>query len=193
MTVVEDTKNSNLKLCKNCNGRNWLIECFCGLCNEIITMKDKRGRSRRMLKGHILKDKKGDKHYQWSGGRRPTSSNYILLWMPEHPFATKEGYVLEHRFVMEQFLGRYLKEEESIHHINKIKWDNRIENLMLFPTQAEHTRYEKKIDMSNRICLICKSHKTTNNCKGNPNWYNYEDRFICFSCYYKLYLKRKNK
>ena len=45
---------------------------------------------------------------------------------------------------MEQKLGRYLKEGEEVHHINHIKHDNRIENLMLFENHSEHVKFEYK-------------------------------------------------
>lgn len=48
--------------------------------------------------------------------------------------------VLQHRYIMEQYLGRKLTKKERVHHINKIKTDNRIENLELFANQSKHIR-----------------------------------------------------
>jgi len=52
---------------------------------------------------------------------------------------------LQHREVVSKFIGRFLYDEEVVHHINGIKSDNRIENLMLFPNQAEHKSFHNKI------------------------------------------------
>lgn len=89
--------------------------------------------------------KHGKHHPLWNGGNRKTSFGYNKILKPDHPFADNMGYVLEHRFVMERNIGRYLRKEEAIHHINEIKDDNRIDNLMLFPTHGSHTAFHHKL------------------------------------------------
>ena len=77
------------------------------------------------------KQPKGKDHPNWKGGRRETSQGYIMVRHPNHPKA-QNSYVQEHRLVMEEHLGRYLYNMETVHHKNNNKSDNRIENLELW-------------------------------------------------------------
>ncbi len=77
---------------------------------------------------------KGDRNPHWNGGRTKHSSGYMMRLSTEHPKANNKGYVYEHRFVMEEKLGRYLETHENVHHINGVKDDNRLENLELWST-----------------------------------------------------------
>ncbi|MCX0386683.1 HNH endonuclease [Clostridium perfringens] len=81
----------------------------------------------------------GEKSSAWKGGRKLNKKGHVLILRKGHPLADKNGYVLEHRFIMCEYLGRILRPDEVVHHKNKIKTDNRIENLEIM-TNSEHTR-----------------------------------------------------
>ena len=68
---------------------------------------------------------------KWKGGRKIDWYGYILVYRPTHP-REQNGYVFEHRLVMEKKLGRYLWSFETVHHRNANRQDNRIENLELW-------------------------------------------------------------
>lgn len=87
----------------------------------------------------------GPNNHGWKGGRTVDKHGYVLLLRPDHPRAKKHtGYVQEHRLVMEEFLGRFLLPTEVVHHINGIRDDNRVENLQVFQSNAEHLAHELK-------------------------------------------------
>ena len=85
---------------------------------------------------------KGEKGSGWKGGVS-FNNGYKYIFNPKHPFRSNRGYIAEHRIVMEKYLGRYLTNNEIVHHINGKKTDNRIDNLMLFPTNTAHLAYHR--------------------------------------------------
>ncbi len=90
----------------------------------------------------------------WRGGIKMVNG-YHAVRCPEHPNVMKDGYVYEHRLVMEEHLGRLLTEEEVVHHRNRRKADNRIENLQLCANQAEHLRIHADEDAADAFLRAC--------------------------------------
>jgi hypothetical protein len=105
------------QICKKEFKRKWKTHRFCSVDCKNIGMKNHRP-------------------YNWKGGMYK-HKGYILKLVKEHPF-NRDGYVYEHRLVVEKSLGRFLKEDEVVHHKNGIRNDNRIENLKLIDSQSTH-------------------------------------------------------
>lgn len=70
-----------------------------------------------------IRDKKG----RPSTGGHITREGYRKIWV-------NHKQVLEHRYVMEQHLGRKLLKNEEVHHINGNRSDNQLGNLELWST-----------------------------------------------------------
>lgn len=81
---------------------------------------------------------------------RIDNDGYVLIYKPEHPSSRKKppdyGYILEHRFNMENYLGVALKKSDIVHHLNGVKSDNRIKNLLLCVSSSEHTKIHKRME-----------------------------------------------
>lgn len=90
--------------------------------SEAIKLAFSRGRKIRP---------KGERNPNWKGGTKE-QSGYFMLWMPNYHRQTKKGYIYQHIYVWEQAHGK-LPNDWVIHHLNGIKDDNRLENLLAMP------------------------------------------------------------
>lgn len=64
-------------------------------------------------------------------------NGYRVLWLGNGRFKK------EHIHVMERKIGRPLRRDEVVHHVNRVRDDNRLENLQLM-TRSEHTSIHRK-------------------------------------------------
>lgn len=94
-------------------------------------------------------DQSMENNPKWKGGRMIDKDGYVLVKNPSHPHCTRHGYVREHRLVMEAYLGRYLDPKEVVHHKDKDKSNNSIDNLGLYSTNADHLAETLKGKMPN--------------------------------------------
>ena len=80
----------------------------------------------------------------WRGGTTKHTEGYLCVYLPEHEHASQTGYITEHRLVMEKYLGRILTKEEVVHHRDGNRLNNRINNLILFPSNSAHQLFHNK-------------------------------------------------
>jgi HNH endonuclease len=132
--------------CKICD-LEFFKEKFCKYCSPICAKKaiaHQKWIEYRKENNIDLAIPKKFKSPNGSGHREP--HGYIYINKVDHPNAQKRGRIYEHTFVMSRHIGRALRENETVHHKNGIRDDNRIENLELWHKgQPAGQRVEDKI------------------------------------------------
>jgi hypothetical protein len=119
-----------------------LCMCGCGALTPRATYHAPgagvaEGEHLRFIHGHNHRGKFGPDHPRWTGGRL-IRNGYALRRLPTHPAADAKGYVLEHRLVAEQTIGRPLAPGEVVHHIDRNPLNNAPDNLQVM-THSEHS------------------------------------------------------
>lgn len=109
----------------------------CPYCKKVFTVRSSSPQKHCSVLCARRNQKTGKDSPYWKGGlHRRKGNNYVSIYI------SPGQEMLEHRFLMEQHLGRKLNEGEIVHHINGIKNDNRIENLKVLEW-GEHTSLHK--------------------------------------------------
>lgn len=83
-------------------------------------------------KGKKCPKTSGDNNPNWKGGRYTNVYGYVWVKTPDGTINSYRGYMLEHRYVMQEHLRRPLKSSELVHHIDGNKLNNHIDNLMIY-------------------------------------------------------------
>jgi len=94
-----------------------------------------------------------------NGHRLNDARGYILVRCPQHPNAKPNGYVYEHRLVVESHLERFLERHEVVHHVNGNPSDNRIENLDVMTNGHHVSMHQRNVstDIANKRIVVLKN------------------------------------
>lgn len=111
-----------------------------GCSQKVICKFMKRHGIKARPSANNLPKKYGANNPAWRGGKN-IHGGYVRIRTPKDCLSSGDsnGYIREHDYIMEKHIGRPLQKGEVVHHINGIKTDNRIENLMLL-TNSEHMK-----------------------------------------------------
>lgn len=80
--------------------------------------------------------------HNWKGFM--ISGGYVLRKVNNHPFTNSRGYYTEHRLLIEENIGRFLKKDEVVHHKDGNRKNNNLDNLEVLINQSTHASIEDR-------------------------------------------------
>ena len=81
----------------------------------------------------------------WKGGRFADADGYIRVWQPDHPRAFGTGHIHEHTLVAERAIGRAIRPDEQVHHVDGNKANNDPANLSVL-TKSAHQKLHRELE-----------------------------------------------
>ena len=94
----------------------------------------------RACQGEWQKRQPPHRQPRWNGGAKMVQGR-CLLHMPWHHMADANGYVFRYVVVAELTLQRRLRPGEVVHHEDEDPANDHPDNLVVFASHAEHSRY----------------------------------------------------
>lgn len=90
--------------------------------------------------------------------REDLGTGYMYCYEPSHYCANGAGKVMEHTYVMSEFIGRKLHPNEVVHHKDRNKKNNDISNLVLMSREDHallHALEDQGLEYVNQVCGSC--------------------------------------
>ena len=95
----------------------------------------------------------------WDLSKLINKGDYYYAKIIGHPNATVNGYVLLHRAVVENSIGRLLTKDEIVHHKDDNSFNNAVDNLEIL-TQSKHAKQHRLAHGQKFVRLKCPWCKT---------------------------------
>ena len=122
----------------------------------------------------------------------------MVILKPEHARAVGKGYVLAHILIAEHVLGHPLPFGAEVHHVNKVRSDNRHANLVICQSRAYHILlHQRQTALSAgfqahwRKCTLCQTYDAPSNLRIDVHKLRSAYHLSCAAAQAKInYVKR---
>lgn len=120
--VVED------KICMNCGCSFNRSKMPSGRLEDLSDYAERKYCSKRCF--DLVN--RGENHHNWKGGTKVNRDGYLI---------NNQTGKFVHREIVEKYIGRLLRDDENIHHIDGNKQNNDISNLVIM-SNSDHRKLE---------------------------------------------------